>query len=730
MDRTNSSRRPSFFWQGLMILLPVLVLAVVGLYSLRQDAQAAEQAARKRAAENAQSLARAVGDMAGEELVYFLNMQNEWMNLLDTALPDPAYTFPDADFKANIVKWERTYPGLKLAALAMPKCEILTNGRQMTLPEIAATPSPPAWYCELTPEQRELWEALRQSQGSVQDFLNTSPSADARLAAQYAHLPPETILKFTSAPSTETGISFLDLACYQILNAQTTLTRPPLAAVWQCLFRTPSFVAPALLELAEGKTNGADSSVQENVRWMRQFWDSQSATRRHLEPLRKLPEFQSGSRNSIWARWSQTPSDRALAFFEPCLHGSSKDRSPHDEPGWNISFVPGQVIEAIFTRALAENQFLVPDYAVAAISIENEPLSISGGSSGPEEKSPLAIATRQFGEGSARPNAASLSVAFYLTSREKMLAAEQRRARLFGALIGAAVLAALAGLLTARRAFYQQHRLGEMKTNFVSSVSHELRAPIASMRLLAESLERGKIPETARQQEYYRFLVQESRRLTSLIENVLDFSRIEQGRKEYQFEPADLDALAAQTVQLMVPAAVEKQVELAWFPGPGPGPLPSCDGLAIQQALINLIDNAIKHSPAGARVTVGREVAAPNLIHLWVEDHGPGIPPDEHEKIFERFYRRGSELRRETQGVGIGLTIVKHIIEAHGGRVLVRSAVGQGSRFTLELPVNGAETSSPGLSPPQVCGGEGGEALGGASVGQVQSREGSATEQR
>jgi signal transduction histidine kinase len=117
----------------------------------------------------------------------------------------------------------------------------------------------------------------------------------------------------------------------------------------------------------------------------------------------------------------------------------------------------------------------------------------------------------------------------------------------------------------------------------------------------------------------------------------------------------------------------------------------SMDSRAIQQALVNLIDNAIKHSPTGAEVTVGVESLKKTdedgwKLKLWVEDQGPGIPLEEQERIFERFYRVGSELRRETQGVGIGLSIVQHVVEAHKGRVRVKSAPGQGSRFTIELP--------------------------------------------
>lgn len=251
--------------------------------------------------------------------------------------------------------------------------------------------------------------------------------------------------------------------------------------------------------------------------------------------------------------------------------------------------------------------------------------------------------------------------------------------------LGAAVLVALIGLVMIQRLMARERRLNELKSHFVASVSHELRAPVGSIRLMADALDAGKVsPETAA--DFHRLISREGKRLTNLIENVLDFARIEQGRKRWHFEAADLPALVADTLELMKPLAAEKRIALGFIHEVFDAE-PVLDSAAVQQALVNLLDNAVKFSPPDS----GIETILSSDDRCWrlaVRDHGAGIPSSERKKIFERFYRSGDELRRETQGTGIGLSLVKAIAEAHGGRVELESRPGQGSTFTLVIPLD------------------------------------------
>ncbi|MCW1886123.1 HAMP domain-containing histidine kinase [Luteolibacter flavescens] len=252
------------------------------------------------------------------------------------------------------------------------------------------------------------------------------------------------------------------------------------------------------------------------------------------------------------------------------------------------------------------------------------------------------------------------------------------------AMLGASLATAAVALAVLHRTIRRERQLGEMKSQFVASVSHELRAPVASIRLMADALEAGKVaPETAR--EFHRLIAREGARLSTLVGNVLDHARIEQGRKVWHMEPCDLAALAADTLRVMEPLARERGITLRHELAPVEA---SVDADAIQQALVNLLDNAIKFSPPDtAIVTTLANYGKHRTFRLSVRDEGPGIPAHEHARIFERFYRPGDELRRETQGTGIGLSLVKSIAEAHHGTVTVESAPGAGSTFILELPV-------------------------------------------
>ncbi len=703
MVKPSTPQRPQFFWQGAWIFLPVTVLALVSLISLHQDERSAEQDARNRAAENAQTLGRVLRSTVNEELQRYLALQNDWITGLRLAGQASVNgEFPDAKLNGDIEQWEREYPGFTLADLAAPQAEILANGRLIDPPETLFVPVPPEWFRELSPDQKRLWESLRlaaEAGGGIeaqqQAFLASHPSKDARRAALDLAEAPEQVAASSGALATETGIPFETIACYQLLSGTNArLTAALFQSVWWQIIDHPSMVSPKLLELAEGLTNGAEPMLRQKVFWTRQYWNCQSKTREWAGPLRALPARANDPKAGTPAAcWTGGAAGEALALFEACTftnQASDMADDPLAGPGALVWLAPREVIEAIFSHALAENRFLIPDYIRAVVSVEGKPLSPARSGHALADAAVVGTAAGKIGAAMV-PDAADFELQFYLASREQMLAGERRRANLFMALVLGALFAAGFGLLAARRAFYRQWQLNELKSNFVSSVSHELRAPIAAVRLMAENLEGDKVSGPHKQREYFGFIVQECRRLSALVENVLDFARIEQGRKQYEFEPTDLVALTRTTVKLMEPYAAERGVKLEWPAGPVPMEHfeLNVDGRAMQQALVNLIDNAIKHSAKGQVVTVGLENQNDSPkpgFQIYVADHGPGIPAAEQGKIFERFYRRGSELRRETQGVGIGLSIVKHIVEAHGGWVRVQSDMGRGSRFTIELP--------------------------------------------
>jgi signal transduction histidine kinase len=244
-----------------------------------------------------------------------------------------------------------------------------------------------------------------------------------------------------------------------------------------------------------------------------------------------------------------------------------------------------------------------------------------------------------------------------------------------------------AGLLLVYANVRREVHLSRLKSDFVANVSHELKTPLALIRLFAETLEMGRVPSDEKAREYYRVIHKESQRLTQLINNILDFSRIEAGRKEYHFGQTDVGEVVGDVVE-----AYRFQIEQQGFrldvdlePGL---PRVRADREALSQALLNLLNNAIKYSHEQKEIDL-RVRRDDHSLRICVADRGIGVSKSEQKKIFEKFYRAEDSLVHETRGSGLGLPLVRHIMEAHGGSVEMESTVGNGSRFTLVLPIPG-----------------------------------------
>ncbi|MFL6520838.1 MAG: sensor histidine kinase [Chthoniobacterales bacterium] len=231
----------------------------------------------------------------------------------------------------------------------------------------------------------------------------------------------------------------------------------------------------------------------------------------------------------------------------------------------------------------------------------------------------------------------------------------------------------------------RQLALAQKKTDFVSNVSHELKTPLTSIRMFAEMMQSGNAAEDKRPQ-YLRIIVAEAERLTRLINNVLDFARLERKQKRYDFRPLDLHAVLAKTWEGHELHLREQGFTTRWQAAPPPYPVRG-DEDALAQVFVNLLSNAEKYSTDKKEIEI-HSYLTEDSVHVSVLDRGTGVPAGEETKIFEAFYRAHDSLASGIQGSGLGLTLAQRVAKEHGGEITYQTREGGGSNVSLRLPLN------------------------------------------
>ena len=279
-------------------------------------------------------------------------------------------------------------------------------------------------------------------------------------------------------------------------------------------------------------------------------------------------------------------------------------------------------------------------------------------------------------------------IAAYLVNPAQLTQAARSARITIGLLIDVLLLAIAIGSWLIVRSLNVELKLARQKTDFVSNVSHELKTPLTSIRMFSELLAEGRVADPAKQKSYLNIITAEAARLTRLINNVLDFSRMESGEKKYNFQPCDLTEVVRSTAETFRPhleaGGFKFDCQLPAAPISIRG-----DADALSQIIVNLLSNAEKYSNGGKEIALQLAQKQLPLPHAEIKvlDRGPGVPRGSEEKIFEKFYRAHDSLGSGIQGSGLGLTIARQIARAHGGDVIYEPREGGGSCFILRLPI-------------------------------------------
>lgn len=264
------------------------------------------------------------------------------------------------------------------------------------------------------------------------------------------------------------------------------------------------------------------------------------------------------------------------------------------------------------------------------------------------------------------------------------------RTRLYAWILVLLVVILAIGISATVWIMVRESRLSRLKTDFVSNVSHELRTPLTSIRLFTDTLLMDRTSGEEEKKEFLQIISTESDRLSRLVERILDFSRMEAGRRAYVFEPVHVSSVVDAAAAACCSLARQKDIGID-LDIPADIIPADLDHDAMVEVVINLLSNAIKYSPAKKRVKV-RAWSEENYLMISVEDHGIGIPKSEQEKIFEKFYRVETPLSSDVSGSGLGLSLVRYIVRGHGGTVSVKSARSKGSTFMVRIPLSHDES--------------------------------------
>jgi len=324
-------------------------------------------------------------------------------------------------------------------------------------------------------------------------------------------------------------------------------------------------------------------------------------------------------------------------------------------------------------------------------TIEAEALQVAAASTEHTPEVEITVLAPQYrfaGEAIARAPLAEALLGWDLVSHTGEIGNLERRhkqtRRLKMVMIATPLMLLISGAFVSLRIVGREIEIASMKADFAANVSHDLRSPITQIRLKGEFLQLG-LAEEDELQSHYDIIVRESERLSRLVDNVLDFSSIESGKKRYRVRPADI----TETVRIAVEAArfsmetrgIEMEVDLSEGM-----PVIIHEPEAIQQVIQNLISNAAKYGEPGGWIGISAKLGH-NTVEIAVSDRGIGISDEDLPQIFEKFFRSESDIAQRQKGTGIGLTIVQYIMEAHHGAVRVKSSLGHGTTFTLHFPI-------------------------------------------